>query len=1383
MNELRTLNGKFRTKLIISNKNCEGSFMFALHDQRDLGSEKDSVVFNCLKQPKVELRQPSTSLITQVANKLSYCENSIMVLDDTSNKDAGQDVFESPTTTTKEASLQTTPKKATFKKTPKTYNSLNNPRYTGTGKDYANWKFEKINEAIEVCGGDKPDVELFCDDDKSNSVFNSTSYSPSNDAFTQKWTGKYFYGNPDYNDDFIKKTLTKALWDFGLEPFTTRFMFVLPNWKTASWYPLLRHFDTKIVFPTKSDLFSAENIPKLNPANAEFTESNRTKVGPTTWEVLIVYKDCNTETKIDGAMKLHLMFGHKSNKYIKEAIKNDIQCLALIGNNLSQLDVPIFCSVCNAAKSRTVKALREYPLAERPMDSLHCDLKVYSLGSVDGFKYILGIIDSYSRFAWIYFLKKKSDAADKLKDFVDMVHTNPEFKICGNSLRGSRLIGDNAKEFTGKEFRQVALDAEMSFSTTAEYKHTDNAMIESFWRNEQVVRSMLLGAPHTDRRLWPYAWSLATRLHNYFPHKYHGQGTLATTDIMQQSPYETLTGEKPPLAGFRPFGLPVKVHIPQEKRNMSADPKLIARSFQGYFLCPDPKQPTKILVQQEETGNIISTGFYQAMYGTDTLSRIVSNVGMRNTLDLDTIQENMIGSQISQNEISQKKSVHARKILDVSVTEDKNGEIIGVLKLEVINSRNVITNDWITLPVFLTGAKTRIFAHKKMLDEFLHKHFQYRQNIYYPIFIQTEVKVKTNDKKNPIKLYPGIIIGTDANSNKGYFTALYETGEGQENVCDLHDCPATDIVQFEVAKILAPCFTLCDSTLNSFSDSITENVEDSETLHVLLRNKKPMSKRQKDFLNDPTLPQSYRHAQGMPDWDKWKQAFQDEIDGLYKVKKSFIPIKSQDLENYKDCKKILRSSVVCKRKLDQDGNVKRHKVRIVIGGNDQHAGDGTFDDTFAPTANLVTQRLCFALAVNLGLKPYQLDVEQAFLNADIDDKTILVKLPGGIEIEGCTHVKLLKAVYGLKQSPNLWYKLCYDMIIKCDSRLTRSKTDPCFFHYIGDDLKVLLTVTVDDIAIFTNKPEWVTKFKEKFNQSYAVTQEPDFTWFLGIKMEWNSEMTAVKLTQPNHLRSALIKYNMVDCKPQKTPMSPDFDSTALPEDTVSPDFPYSGLIGTLIWIARNTRPDILNAVTMLASHNKRFSERHIKEAKRVLAYLKGTENHGLMIRKAKKFDITQPMTLNMYSDSDWGRDKTSRRSVTGFVGFFQGSPIVTQACYQPTVATSSCEAEYMAAANALKEILYFVNVFREIELVKFQLPVPVYIDNTGAIDLISTQVSNKRTKHIDIRHHMIRDAYEDGTICPIHVPTDDNTADLFTKPLADVPFCKHRDAIVTSDAP
>ena len=203
---------------------------------------------------------------------------------------------------------------------------------------------------------------LFSDEKKENALLPET-FTPIDNAFQHSWTNSYFYGNPDYSDEFIKRTLTKALWDFSEQPFSTKFMFIVPNWTSASWFPLIKHFDIKKIYAKNTpDLFSAENLENLNPTDVKFTIDNRSFIGPTKWEVLVLFKDANTLTKIDGIIQLHLMFGHKSAKYIQAAIAEDKELLKLIGNDIKRLDVPIFCAVCHAAKSKNAKALREFPL-------------------------------------------------------------------------------------------------------------------------------------------------------------------------------------------------------------------------------------------------------------------------------------------------------------------------------------------------------------------------------------------------------------------------------------------------------------------------------------------------------------------------------------------------------------------------------------------------------------------------------------------------------------------------------------------------------------------------------------------------------------------------------------------------------------------------------------------------------------------------------------------------------------------------------------------------------------------------------------------------------------------------------------------------------------
>ena len=153
--------------------------------------------------------------------------------------------------------------------------------------------------------------------------------------------------------------------------------------------------------------------------------------------------------------------------------------------------------------------------------------------------------------------------------------------------------------------------------------------------------------------------------------------------------------------------------------------------------------------------------------------------------------------------------------------------------------------------------------------------------------------------------------------------------------------------------------------------------------------------------------------------------------------------------------------------------------------------------------------------------------------------------------------------------------------------------------------------------------------------------------------------------------------------------------------------------------------------------------------------------------------------LEIYSDSDWARDKIKRRSVTGYIGYFLNNPIVYRVCYQPTVALSSCEAEYMAMTDAAKEVLFFQNLFSELApMANLVTPVTLHVDNSAALSLSTTLVSNKRSKHIDIRYHFLRDLHQRGCIKPTKIHTDDNTADIFTKPLDEKTFCRHRPDLI-----
>jgi hypothetical protein len=180
-------------------------------------------------------------------------------------------------------------------------------------------------------------------------------------------------------------------------------------------------------------------------------------------------------------------------------------------------------------------------------------------------------------------------------------------------------------------------------------------------------------------------------------------------------------------------------------------------------------------------------------------------------------------------------------------------------------------------------------------------------------------------------------------------------------------------------------------------------------------------------------------------------------------------------------------------------------------------------------------------------------------------------------------------------------------------------------------------------------------------------------------------------------------------------------------------------------------------------------------AKRILKYLKGTQNTGLLFRRTKLLSCT----LVGHCDSDWAGDVDTRKSTTAYVFKVNDSPVSWTSKLQQTVALSTVEAEYMAASAATQEAVHLRNVLEALGE-KQILPTVVFCDNQGAIQLTQNPVSHSRTKHIDVRAHFVRLMCESKIVKFNYVPTEHNVADMFTKPLAATKFALHRNQIMIS---
>ena len=207
------------------------------------------------------------------------------------------------------------------------------------------------------------------------------------------------------------------------------------------------------------------------------------------------------------------------------------------------------------------------------------------------------------------------------------------------------------------------------------------------------------------------------------------------------------------------------------------------------------------------------------------------------------------------------------------------------------------------------------------------------------------------------------------------------------------------------------------------------------------------------------------------------------------------------------------------------------------------------------------------------------------------------------------------------------------------------------------------------------------------------------------------------------------------------------------------------MIGSLLYLTAS-RPDIMFSVCLCARFQSCPKESHLSAVKRIFKYLAGTIEIGLWYPKFTTFDLVG------YSDADFAGCKVDRKSTSGTCHFLGNSLISWHSKKQNSVALSTAEVEYVAAGSCCVQVLWMKQTLQDYGL-KYD-NIPIRCDNTSAINLTKNPIQHSRTKHIEIRHHFIRDHVLSNDICLEFVDTNNQIADIFTKPLSEDRFCTLR---------
>ena len=504
----------------------------------------------------------------------------------------------------------------------------------------------------------------------------------------------------------------------------------------------------------------------------------------------------------------------------------------------------------------------------------------------------------------------------------------------------------------------------------------------------------------------------------------------------------------------------------------------------------------------------------------------------------------------------------------------------------------------------------------------------------------------------------------------------------------------------------------------------------------------------------------------------WDEAIKDEIRAHLKNGTWFLIDKKKN-------QKVIGCKMILKEKYKSDGTLERRKARLVAKGFAQRPGLD-YTETYAPVVKLSSIRFLLGIAAEENLTLSQLDVTTAFLNGDLGEE-IYMKIPENLEknlqdilmeeslkedkdvflkaskmlqdLKKSQNEKvclLKKALYGLKQAGRQWFT-------KLDLKLKEfgfkcSQADPCIYISSEGGERCIIGVYVDDLVIAHSNTKVFENIKDKLKNTFAMRDLGKLNYCLGMEFKQTDE--SIMVNQQKYINNLLEKFGMQNCKSTATPM--ELGLKLEKGNTEEIEKPYQNLIGSLMYLAVATRPDISYAVSYLSQFNTCYNNLHWTAAKRVLRYLMGTKEIGLTFRKTGEKIIG-------FADADWGSCTVDRKSYTGCCFIFAGAAVSWESKKQRTVALSTAEAEYMSLTEASKEAIHLKNLAAEMGL--YQEKIIILNDNQAAQSLVKNPVISSKSKHISIKEHFIRDVVLSGKIEICYQQTEEMVADIFTKAL------------------
>ncbi|GKB08228.1 putative ribonuclease H-like domain-containing protein, partial [Tanacetum coccineum] len=991
----------------------------------------------------------------------------------------------------------------------------------------------------------------------------------------------------------------------------------------------------------------------------------------------------------DESTKWHRRMAHVNFKNINKLAKH-----GLVNGLPSKLFTNDHnCVACNIGKQHkaSYKAIIAVSTISEPLKLLHMDLfGPTSIRSIIHKYYSLVVTDDLSRFSWVFFLGTKNETYYILKDFIKAIRCDN-----GTEFKNSKLIELCGSKGIKRDYSNARTPQQ---NGVAERKN--RTLIEA-------ARTML-----ADSKLPTMFWTEAVSTACYVLNR------VLVTRPHNKTPYELLSGKVPNISHLKPFGCHVTILNTSDhlgKFEGKADEGFIvgyaahSKAYRVYNLSSKKIEETLNLRYLEDKPNVQGLGqewYFDLDYLTDSLgyTRFKSNqpagtqdphihAGTQDDSDSECDEQVIVVPSFPSNRFSGPKVHEASEMVE---SNSDYAEELARLQRQEHEAKDT--------------AEKYGFGFSKDTEEHLRQADMVPAGSIDPAAsisagsIDPAASISAGSAEpfptviEPVhadetSLPPGHSLGSSEHSTRFPSPSdLANSISSSSEMEDIYHHPSTGIFSSSsydadfggtvtnLAPIVAvdPVPTKRVNTIHPQSQILGDLTSPVQTRGTLKKSKFGEStfvsyvhdqqrNNHTDYLHclfacflSQLEPSSV--AQALNDSD-WVEAMQEEM-------QQFINQKVWKLVPLPDGKIAIGTKWILKNKRDARGIVVRNKARLVAQGHRQEEGID-YDEVFAPVARIEAIRLFLAFASYMGFMVYQMDVKSAFLYGEIDEEVYVTQPKGFEDPHFPKHVyKVVKALYGLHQAPRAWYARLSTFLLKHNYR--RGTIDKTLFIKKNSRDIILVQVYVDDIIFGSTKKAWCDEFEVLMKGEFEMSAMGELTFFLGLQVKQKPD--GIFISQDKYVQDMLKKFDMESVRTATTPYEASKPkSKDEPDDAVNVHL-YRSMIGSLMYLTAS-RPDIMFAVSACSRHQVTPLTSNLNAVKKIFKYLKGQPKLGLW------YPRDSPFVLEAYSDSDYAGSHGDRKSTTGGCQFLGRRLISWQCKKQTIVATSSTEAEYVAAAN------------------------------------------------------------------------------------------------------